>query len=47
MASIEDSRGRELWRMTGEWLTLQEVDGLGEVGDADVFRERGVLALEG
>jgi hypothetical protein len=28
-------------------LALEEVDGLGEVGGANVFRQRGVLALEG
>ena len=28
-------------------LALQQIDGLGEVGDADVFGERGVLALDG
>ena len=28
-------------------LSLQQVDGLGEVGDADMLGEGGVLALEG
>ena len=28
-------------------LALQQVDGLGEVGGADVFGEGGVLALKG
>jgi hypothetical protein len=28
-------------------LSLEEIDGLGEVGDADVLGEGGVLALEG
>ena len=29
-----------------EWSALKEIDGLGEVGDADVLGEGGVLALE-